>query len=220
MTLSNKYFTVPEIKLDAALRQQIQDRLDAFPRTQTKGANLTHAAVVLAIISADDQQSASFVLTRRPQHLHRHSGQYALPGGRIEAGETVEQAALRELHEEIGIQLPVSSVLGWMDDYPTRSGFLITPIVVWGGHVEHLQPDPNEVACAYRVPLKDLHSPAMPILEPSPNPRTQVLSVPLASIDQRIFAPTAAFVYQFREIALFGRDTRVAHFDQPKFAWS
>ena len=71
------------------------------------------------------------LLTRRAAGLRAHRGQWALPGGRCDEGETPVEAALRELHEELGLELGPDDVLGLLDDYPTRSGYLITPVVVW-----------------------------------------------------------------------------------------
>ena len=209
-----------DILLDDTLKQKVADRLTGFPRRAIDHGEYSHAAVAFTILDGEDRLNACFLLTRRPTHLKRHSGQYALPGGRIERGETIEEAALRELEEEIGISIPGNDVLGVMDDYQTRSGFVITPVVIWAGHRTKLNPDPNEVAKTYRVPLSDLCSSRIPVVEDSGLGESQVLSTPIKSLGHRIFAPTAAFIYQFREVVLFDRPTRVALFDQPKFAWS
>ncbi len=95
---------------------------------------------------------AAVILTKRALDLGNHAGQWALPGGRIEAGESAEQAALRELAEEVGLQLDASAVIGRLDDYVTRSGFAITPVVVWAGAAPALVADPAEVASIHRVP--------------------------------------------------------------------
>jgi 8-oxo-dGTP pyrophosphatase MutT (NUDIX family) len=150
--------------------------------------------------------------------LRRHGGQYALPGGRLDEGETAAEAALRELEEELGLALGADRILGMLDDYPTRSGFRITPVVLWGAGAGEIRPDVQEVDQVYRIPLADLLSPAIPHLEPGPDDHP-VLSAPLATLGHRVFAPTAAMLYQFREVAILGRDTRVAHYDQPAFAW-
>jgi mutator protein MutT len=175
-----------------------------------------HAAVALALIPGDGG-APSFVLTRRAAKLRRHAGQWALPGGRLDAGETPERAALREMREEVGLALDENAVLGRLDDYPTRSGFVITPIVVWTGEHPALRPDPSEVAAIYRIPLAELSRPGVPHLRRIPESERPVISIPLQGT--HIHAPTAAILFQLREVAMHGRDTRVDHFEQPVFAW-
>ena len=175
-----------------------------------------HAAVALALIRGEDGEP-SFVLTRRAARLRNHAGQWALPGGRLDPGETPEQAALREMHEEVGLALDERALLGRLDDYPTRSGFVITPVVVWSGERAELRPDPKEVAAIYRVPLADLSRPGVPHLRHIPESERPVISIAL--LDTHIHAPTAAILFQLREVALHGRATRVDHFEQPLFAW-
>ncbi|MGF1666683.1 MAG: NUDIX hydrolase [Acidimicrobiia bacterium] len=172
------------------------------------------AAVVMAIVPAGDQ--AAFILTRRPSHLSNHPGQFALPGGRIETGETAEQAALRELEEEVGVSLSDDCILGRMDDYVTRSGFVITPVVAWAGWVDPI-PNPEEVAEVYEIPLSVLDRDDAPRLITIPESDRPVIQMPM--LDNHIHAPTAAVLYQFREVALRGLQTRVAHFEQPVWAW-
>ncbi|HKX39626.1 MAG TPA: CoA pyrophosphatase [Burkholderiaceae bacterium] len=163
------------------------------------------------------QPAPALLLTRRALTLRRHAGQWAMPGGRIDAGETPEAAALREMHEEVGLSLGPEQVLGRLDDYATRSGFVITPIVVWAGAARELVPNEAEVASIHRIPFTELMRPDAPLLNHVRGREHPVLRMP---VGQRwIAAPTAAFIYQFREWILLGRPTRVAHFDQPVFAW-
>jgi 8-oxo-dGTP pyrophosphatase MutT (NUDIX family) len=160
---------------------------------------------------------ASFLLCRRPSRMNRHAGQWALPGGRLDPGEGALDAALREVHEEIGLALDERSVIGWLDDYPTRSGYVITPVVLWGGADPHLQPSPDEVLALYRIGLHALRdgSPRHVSIPESDRP---VIQIPLGS--DLIHAPTGAVLYQFRQVGLLGEaGTRVDHLEQPVFAW-
>jgi 8-oxo-dGTP pyrophosphatase MutT (NUDIX family) len=178
---------------------------------------LTPAAVALVVVPGPGDR-ACFVLTRRVGNLRKHSGQFALPGGRLDEGEDAEQAARRELSEEIGVALEPGAVLGLLDDFETRSGFLITPVVLWAPDALELRPEPSEVAMAFRVPLAELYRPEVPVLWAIPESERTCLSLPL--VGTRIHSPTAAIVYQLREVALEGRETRVHDFEQPPFAWS
>jgi mutator protein MutT len=161
--------------------------------------------------------NAALLLTRRSLALRRHAGQWALPGGRIDDGETPEQAALREMQEEVALTLDASAVLGRLDDYVTRSGFVITPVVVWAGAAEDLVPNPDEVASIHRIAVTEFQRPDAPMLSHEGQSEHTVLRMPVGT--HWIAAPTAAVIYQFREVCIEGRPTRVAHFEQPAFAW-
>jgi len=162
---------------------------------------------------------ASFVLCRRSAGLRAHAAQWALPGGRIDDGETPIEAALRETHEEVGIRLDESAVIGVLDDYATRSGYIMTPVIVWGGRVE-LDPNPDEVLAAYRIGLHELCRPDSPRFVTIPESDRPVVQIPLGS--DLVHAPTGAVLAQFRYVALdgmTGAECRVVDFEQPVFAW-
>jgi 8-oxo-dGTP pyrophosphatase MutT (NUDIX family) len=196
-----------------ALKVRIDRNLRAFERRSITDVGLRAAAVAVVVLPGD-QQEACFVLTRRAAGLRSHGGQWALPGGRCDPGETVVETALREVREEVGLAMAPANLLGLLDDYATRSGFVITPVVLWVSEDGPLSLDPREVAAAYRVPLAELEAPHVRAIPESDRP---VIAVRL--LGTFIHAPTAAILYQLREVALFGRDTRVAHFEQPVFAW-
>jgi 8-oxo-dGTP pyrophosphatase MutT (NUDIX family) len=175
----------------------------------TPAADQRHSAVVLCVTDG------ALVMTRRAAGLRAHAGQYALPGGRIDPGETAVAAALREMDEEVGVRCDESAVVGLLDDYVTRSGFVITPVVVDGPPAAELRPNPDEVAEVYLIPVADLdHEPRLLDIEESDRPVIQV-----RMRGGWIHAPTAAVLHQFREVALHGRPTRVAHYEQPVWAW-
>jgi len=205
-----------DTNLDDALRHRTAANLGRFQRRTADDVGLRAAAVALALI-ADADGSPCFVLTRRASKLRNHGGQWALPGGSLDPGETPQIAALRELSEEVGLHLDTDSVLGLLDDYPTRSGFVITPVVVWAGTEHELEPDPAEVAAVYRVRIDELDRPDVPRFRAIPESPRPVISIPL--LGTHIHAPTAAILYQLNEVAIHGRATRVAQFEQPVFAW-
>ena len=227
---------------DDALRIHIQTQLSAFPlQLAVPSPKAEHpadqqpdrphaAAVAVAIVDEGHganlpgfaqhavwSTQAALLLTRRAKHLRKHAGQWALPGGRIDDGETAEQAALREMAEEVNLQLDASAILGRLDDFVTRSGFVITPVVVWAGAAQQLSPNPAEVASIHRIPVAEFLRADAPLLAREAHSEHTVLRMPVG--DHWIAAPTAAVLYQFREVCIEGRHTRVAHFEQPAFAW-
>ena len=213
-----------------ALRLLLRERLDAFRPATLAPEGRRHAAVAVPVTEVGHganlpglptherwSDAPALLLTRRAADLRSHAGQWALPGGRIDAGEAPEQAALRELAEEVGLALDAAAVLGRLDDYATRSGYLITPIVVWAGEARRMVPNAAEVAGIHRIPASELLREDAPMLDTVRGADHPVLRMPVG--ESWIAAPTAAVLYQFRELCLLGRATRVAHFDQPDFAW-
>lgn len=208
----------------------LRERLHHFDVRAIDPAGRQRAAVAVTLteagFGADLEDSpvlaqwsvaSALMLTRRAIELRAHAGQWAMPGGRIDANETPEAAALRELHEEVGLVLDARAVLGRLDDYATRSGYVITPVVVWAGAARDVVPNAGEVASIHRIPVRELMRTEAPLLEQVPGAEHPVLRMPIGP--SWIAAPTAAFLYQFREWCVFERPTRVAHFNQPEFAW-
>ena len=203
---------------DDATRLDIAELCAAFVRAPTgeAAAGLKRAAVAIALTASETGAGTAFLLTRRAASLRSHSSQWALPGGRCDPGETPAQSALRELHEEVGLEQGEGDVLGVLDDYPTRSGYLITPVVVWVSTKAAIVPNPAEVDSVHRIPLDTIEREDAFSFTTIKESTRRVIRFHLAG--QFIHAPTAALIYQFREV-LAGRATRVAELEQPVFAW-
>jgi 8-oxo-dGTP pyrophosphatase MutT (NUDIX family) len=157
------------------------------------------------------------LLTRRNATLRAHAGQWALPGGRVDEGEEPVDTARRELLEELDLDLPADALLGCLDDYPTRSGYVITPFVFWGGADPAMTPHPDEVLSVHRIAFRELCRPDSPRIETIPESDRPVEQLPVGG--DLIHAPTGAVLVQFRWVAIEGRPDRVVDFEQPVFAW-
>jgi 8-oxo-dGTP pyrophosphatase MutT (NUDIX family) len=218
------------MRCDDEFKSRVRGNLDRFLANEQGDHRHRSAAVAIAVVDeaygADVrglprfdrwQARAAVILTRRARQLRHHAGQWALPGGRSDAGESPEQTALRELAEEVSLALDASRVLGRLDDFVTRSGFVITPVVVWAGPALHLEPNRSEVESIHRIPVAEFLRDDAPMLEWIPENEHPILRMPVGST--WIAAPTAALLYQFREVCVHGRHTRVAHYEQPRFAW-
>ncbi|MCP9274771.1 NUDIX hydrolase [Mycolicibacterium arenosum] len=235
------------IAYDDALRDRIHTNLIAHSRRTVTDDTKRHAAVAVVLADSDVGEDrvdpapvddwidgrpmepgldgrmidvsggAAFLLCRRTSRLSSHAAQWALPGGRLDAGETVVDAALRETEEEVGVRLPETSVLGLLDDYPTRSGYVITPVVIWGGGRLDLRPSPDEVVAVYRVGLHQLQRDDSPRFIEIPESPRPVVQIPLGN--DLIHAPTGAVLLQLRWLGLEGRGDPVDELEQPVFAW-
>jgi len=209
--------SIPNYHFNEETRLNIYNNLSNFEDVRQPLEGHRHAAVAVTI--SEHENECSVIVTRRSSSLKEHSGQWALPGGRIDDGENWIEAALRELKEEINLNLSPQHVLGTLDDYLTRSGYVITPVVVWANDtIEEMKPNPGEVESIHPFTFKELARLDSPNLESIPQSDRQVLSMNYH--DDVIYAPTAAMLYQFREVAINGKATKVLDYDQPLFAWN
>jgi 8-oxo-dGTP pyrophosphatase MutT (NUDIX family) len=183
--------------------------LRRFPRRGIRRWGTRRVAVAITVVA--DGSSPGVLFPRRAAAPRLHLGQYMLPGGRTGSGESVSDAARRELAEQLGMQLPAKSVLGLLDDYEARSGFVITPVVIWAGD-HHQEASQEDRACT--VPFTDLD--VEPVFVAIPGSDRPVIRLPLHG--EWVHAPTAAMLYQFREVVIYQRRTRVAHLTEPIFA--
>nr|BFE79152.1 CoA pyrophosphatase [Planobispora longispora] len=196
----------------AALRERAADRLAAHRHTTLPDApGVRRAAVALCVV---EHSGAPSVIVIKRAYRGRNAGQWALPGGRLEDGEPL-QAALRELHEEIGLAAAPEAVLGRLDDFPAASNFTITPLVVAVADPGPLAPSAEEVHSVHHVPLRRLAAPDAVRWVPQPD-GGRLLQMHLGP-RMVIHAPTGALLWQFREIVLLGRTARVADFLQPEW---
>ncbi len=210
----HRHAAVAVVLVDSAAGE---DRVDPHQPTSEAMDVIPGGAGGLDGRMVDVSGGAAFLLCRRSAGLSSHASQWALPGGRVDDGESVVDAALRELDEELGVRLNEDAVLGLLDDYATRSGYVITPVVIWGGGPLELRPAPDEVMAVYRVGLHELtraDSPRFVTIAESDRP---VVQVPLGN--DLIHAPTGAVLLQMRWLGLEGRPDPVAHLEQPVFAW-
>lgn len=189
------------------MREAVEHNLRRFERHESERAQIP-AAVAIVILM--DRGVPTVPIFQRPASMSRHAGQMAIPGGRLHEGEDAETCAIRELDEELGLRVDAKDVLGKLDDFDTRSGFTITPVVVWSGAgIDVLRPSAAEVARLFLVGAPELRS----AVEEASHAQPEHFSLKLPEVE--VFAPTAAMLYQFSEVALDGRSARVADFHQP-----
>jgi len=197
----------------ASYREVISARLAAWNRRIVEpGSSLRRAAVAITLI---DRNRAAQVLIVKRVNRGLNPGQWALPGGRVDAGEDAITAALRELREEAGMEAGPADVLGLLDDFVTNSGHLITPVVVAIAANQSPRRNAAEIASLHPIPLQRLLEPGVPRWRRGPD-NSGLLQLPLRH-DLIMHAPTGAILWQFAEVALRGRDLRVSHLTEPAF---
>jgi 8-oxo-dGTP pyrophosphatase MutT (NUDIX family) len=198
------------------LRDTLSQNLKAFATIGIDEPDLRQAAVALTIVP-DPMISgkASMLLTRRTSKLNKHAGQWALPGGRIDKGETPLEAALREMHEEVNLHLAEAHLLGQLDDFRTRSGFIMRPFVFWAADLSTLAPNPDEVASIHYWPLDFFE--AANAIQFIDQDHTDMPLLRLNMGTTRMHAPTAAILLQLWEVGVHGRATRVRDYAQPEW---
>lgn len=198
---------------DIPLVDRIRTNLVDFPRRAADSAQRSAAVTICVLTGVPGRTEPRFLVIKRvPRGLN--GGQWALPGGKVDAGESTVAAALRELHEEVGLAVDESSVVGLLDDFVTDSGFVITPVVVVVDGDPTLRRNPAEIHSIHPIPVQRLVAPGIPRWKRSDS--GSLLQMPLRH-DMVIHAPTGAILLQFREVALLGRSTRVHDLLQPEF---
>ncbi|MFI6169184.1 NUDIX hydrolase [Nocardia sp. NPDC051052] len=214
-----------------AFRDLARTRLREFPHTEVPDdPGIRRAAVLLCVVGESD--GAPSVIVIRRAYRGRNAGQWGLPGGRLDAGETAAQAVVRELHEELGLTATPSDLLGRLDDFPAASGFVITPFVAALSDATELKPSPDEVHSVHLVRLARLAAEDVPhwvapheaVRQPEIRDTAAAVPESVGLLQMRlgdgmtIHAPTGAMLWQFRAVVLLGREhthARVAHFTQP-----
>ena len=137
-------------------RPSPEDDLERVART---GGRVVPAAVLVPIVTHPEP---TILLTLRSARLNSHAGQVSFPGGRMEAGETPEQTALREAEEEVGLDPALPVLLGRLPPLLTGTGYRVTPVVALLAPPFDLRHDPGEVEEPFEYPLARLLDPAAP----------------------------------------------------------
>jgi 8-oxo-dGTP pyrophosphatase MutT (NUDIX family) len=143
-----------------ALARAVPTASDDAERAAESRGGLVAAAVLVPIIW--HASGPGVLLTLRSARLKSHAGQVAFPGGRMEPGETPEQAALREAAEEVGLDPALAQLSGSLPEHLTGTGYRVTPVVAFIEPPVALTPDPGEVAACFELPLATVLDPAAP----------------------------------------------------------
>ncbi|WP_109212237.1 MULTISPECIES: CoA pyrophosphatase [Microbacterium] len=166
----------------------------------------------VSIILFGDKDDTQFVIIERANR-GRNAGQWALPGGKLEEGESALDAAIREAQEEVDLPVSGVEVLGELDDFVTVTGFTITPFVFVAPPAWKPRAIADEVQSVHCLEVATLSSEDVVHWFTQPN-GSSLLQMWLRE-DMHMHAPTGAILLQFRELALFGRDIDVSALTQP-----
>lgn len=171
---------------------ELAARLDARAPRRLEIAGFRRAAVLVPVL--DGEAGLELLLTVRAGHLRTHAGQIAFPGGRLEEGEDVLSAALRETREEVGLDVRPEQVVGVLSDHPSPAGYVATPVVALLPWPQRLAPDPSEVAEAFTVPVADLQAVA-----------------PTHRVGELLRYRRRIYTYQWRDREIWGFTGNVVH---------
>jgi len=133
-----------ELKTHLAKREREEMSIEGFRK----------AAVLVPIL--ETPAGLELLFTVRSSELRSHAGQIAFPGGRLDEGESLVEAACRETQEEIGVSVQEAAVLGFLDDHPSPAKYVVTPVVAVLPWPQRLQLNEAEVEEVFTVPLDDL----------------------------------------------------------------
>jgi len=159
------------------------------------------ASVLLAVLERANGLTVLF--TERAAHLRDHAGQVSLPGGRIAGGESPAEAALREAHEEVGLEPSSVDVIGSLDEFITGTGFAVMPVVGVVADSEFVAtPDPREVAGVFEVPLGVILDRTAMTVGYFERHGSRLLTYELNYGGRRIWGATAAVLRNFQDVIL------------------
>jgi 8-oxo-dGTP pyrophosphatase MutT (NUDIX family) len=136
------------------LLARLNERLRGRERERLEIPGYRPAAVLVPLLAGES--GLELLFTVRAEVLTHHAGQIAFPGGGLDPGESIEEAAVRETREEIGIEVPRSAILGRLNDHPSPARFIATPVVALLPWPQPMEPNPSEVSEVFSVPLEEL----------------------------------------------------------------
>jgi 8-oxo-dGTP pyrophosphatase MutT (NUDIX family) len=163
------------------------------------------ASVLLALL--DRPNGPTVLFTDRAAHLKDHAGQVSLPGGRIAAGESAAEAALREAHEEVGLEPAAVDIIGSLDEFLTGTGFAVMPVIGVVADREFVpKPDPREVAGVFEVPLGVILDRSAMSVGYFERHGARLLTYELLYGGRRIWGATASVLRNFQDVIFDERE--------------